>query len=156
MSLTIRPILPDDAESIERLYGQSAAHLRSVGDQTDFRFNAESYRRDGFGSPPAFSGVIAIVDGAPAGYLLYTVGYDTDRAIRDLFMIDLAVDERLRGRGIGTALMERAAAICRDAGGAQLFWAVYAGNQSALTFYRRLGAEPIRDVLFMRLPVQAS
>jgi ribosomal protein S18 acetylase RimI-like enzyme len=139
MRLSIRPIAPDDAESVERLYAQSAAHLRSLGDRTDFRFSAEAYRRDGFGDRPAFSGIIAVLDGKPVGYLLY--------------VIDLAVDEQVRGRGIGRALMERAAAICRDAGGGLLFWAVYAKNQLALAFYRRLGAEPVADGVFMTLPV---
>jgi ribosomal protein S18 acetylase RimI-like enzyme len=153
MHLSIRPIAPDDAESVERLYAQSAAHLRSLGDQTDFRFSADVYRRDGFGDRPAFSGVIAVLDEEPVGYLLYTLGYDTDGAMRFLFVIDLAVDEQVRGRGIGRALMERAAAICRDAGGGLLFWAVYAKNQLALEFYRRLGAEAITEGQFMTLTV---
>ena len=151
--LSIRPITADDAESVERLYAQSAAQLRSVGDQTDFRFSADVYRRDGFGDRPAFSGIIAVLDAKPAGYLLYTLGYDTDGAMRFLFVIDLAVDEQVRGRGIGRALMEQAAAICRDAGGGLLFWAVHAKNQLALEFYRRLGAQPVTDGLFMTLPV---
>jgi ribosomal protein S18 acetylase RimI-like enzyme len=153
VSLFIRPITVDDAESVERMYAQSAAHLRSLGDQTDFRFNAAAFRRDGFGDRPAFSGVIAVLDEKPVGYLLYTLGYDTDGAMRFLFVIDLAVDEQMRGRGIGRALMDRAAAICRDAGGGLLFWAVYAKNQLALEFYRRLGAQPVTDGRFMTLAV---
>lgn len=153
MPLSIRPMTPDDAESIERMYAQSAAHLRSLGDQTDFRFNAQAYRRDGFGDRPAFSGIIAVLDDKPVGYLLYSPGYDTDAAERFLFVIDLAVDELVRRRGIGRALMERAAAICRDAGGGLLFWAVYAKNEMALEFYRRLGAEAITTGQFMTLAV---
>ncbi|MFN8457818.1 MAG: hypothetical protein U0401_24715 [Anaerolineae bacterium] len=68
---------------------QSAAHLRSVGDETDFQFNAEVYRRDGFGDHPAFAGIVAELDQRLVGYLLYTFGYDTDRALRYLFVIDL-------------------------------------------------------------------
>lgn len=150
---SIRPIAIDDAKGVERIYAQSAAHLRSLGDETDFRFSADAYRRDGFGDRPAFSGIIADVDGKPGGYLLYTLGYDTDAATRFLFVIDLAADEPLRGRGIGRALMERAAAICRDAGGSLLFWAVYGKNELALEFYRGLGAEPVTGGQFMMLPV---
>ena len=150
--LSIRPITPQDAESVERLYAQSAAHLRSLGDQTDFRFNAEIYLRDGFGDRPAFSGIIAALDGEPVGHLLYTLGYDTDGATRFLFVIDLVVDQQARGCGIGRALMEEARALCRGAGGGLMFWAVYAKNQLALDFYRRLGAETITEGLFMTLP----
>lgn len=151
--LFIRPITREDAAAVERLYAQSAAHLRSVGDRTDFRFNAEIYRRDGFGERPAFSGIVAVLDGEPVGHLLYTLGYDTDGAARFLFVIDLAVDEQARGRGIGRALMEQARALCRDAGGGLMFWSVYRNNQLALDFYRGLGAEAITEGVFMTLPV---
>jgi hypothetical protein len=49
--------------------------------------------------------------------------------------------------------MERAGAICRDAGGGLLFWVVYAKNELALEFYRRLGAEPVTGGVFMTLRV---
>jgi ribosomal protein S18 acetylase RimI-like enzyme len=154
MTPSIRPITFDDAESVARLYAQSAAHLRSLGDPTDFRFDAHVYRRDGFGDRPAFSGIVAVLNDEVVGHLLYSFGYDTDRAMRFLFVIDLAVDERVRGQGIGRALMEHAVAICRAAGGADLFWAVYARNHSALEFYRRLGATAVSPELqFMTLDV---
>src|SRR3972149_996379 len=121
--MMIRSITPDDAQEIERLYAQSAAHLRSLGDTTDFRFTADVYLRDGFGDRPAFSGIVAVVEDKLTGYLLYTFGYDTDRAMRYLFVIDLLVDRQVRGQGIGKALMARAASICREAGGGKLFWA---------------------------------
>lgn len=152
-ALTIRPIVRDDAGSVERLYRQSAAHLRALGDQTDFRFDAGAFLRDGFGRSPAFSGLVAVRDDEPLGHLLYTFGYDTDAATRFLFVTDLAVDERVRGQGIGRALMEHASAVCRDAGGGFLFWAVYARNERALQFYRRLGAEAVSGGEFMTLAV---
>jgi ribosomal protein S18 acetylase RimI-like enzyme len=153
MTVSIRQITVDDAEQVARLYAQSAAHLRALGDPTDFRFDADVYRRDGFGARRAFSGVVAVLDDALVGYLLYTFGYDTDRAKRNLFVIDLGVDEQLRGRGIGKALMERATSICRSAGGGELVWAVYERNTSALEFYRRVGGETITELQFMTLGV---
>ncbi len=48
MQLEIRPTTPEDATEIERLYAQSAAYLRTLGDTTDFQFNAQVYLRDGF------------------------------------------------------------------------------------------------------------
>ena len=155
MPVSIRAIRLEDAEHVARLYAQSAAHLRSLGDTTDFRFTAEAYRRDGFGANAAFSGIIAEIDGQPVGHLLYTLGYDTDSASRFVFVIDLVVDEDVRSRGIGRTLMQHASAICRDAGGAFLLWAVYEKNELAIEFYRRLGAERITGGQFMTLTVQA-
>jgi ribosomal protein S18 acetylase RimI-like enzyme len=124
-----------------------------MGDETDFKFNAEVYQRDGFGEHPAFAGIVAEVEQRLVGYLLYTFGYDTDRALRYLFVLDLLVDETQRGQGIGRALMDQAAQICRAQGGGELFWEVYVKNQLALDFYHRLGASEITDLKFMTLSV---
>ncbi|MCA9995037.1 MAG: GNAT family N-acetyltransferase [Anaerolineales bacterium] len=149
----IRPIQREDAPEMARLHAQSAAYLRALGDDTDFQFNAQIYLRDGFGDNPAFSGFCAVLGNQLVGYLLYNWGYDTDRALRYLFIIDLLVDEQQRQSGIGKALMNHAAAFCREMGGAELFWAVYDKNELALNFYNRLGAEEITDLRFMRLKV---
>jgi GNAT superfamily N-acetyltransferase len=151
VEISIRPLTPDDADAIEQLYSQSAAYLRALGDETDFRFNAQVYQRDGFGPNAAFSGIGAVLNGHLAGYLLYTFGYDTDRAIRYVFVLDVLVDEPVRGQGIGKALMKSAASLCEEAGGSELFWAVYEKNERAKEFYRRLGAEEVTDLRFMRL-----
>jgi ribosomal protein S18 acetylase RimI-like enzyme len=154
MSVSIRPLTTRDAADVERLYDQSAAYHRSLGDDTDFQFSAEIYLRDGFGENPAFRGIGAVVDGELVGYLLYAFEYDTDRANRYLFILDLLVDEAVRQHGIGRALMDRASSLCRDAGGRELVWAVHEKNLPALNFYRRLGAEEIRELRFMRLEVE--
>ena len=152
-NLIIRSATIADAFSVGQLYAQSAAYLRNLGDTTDFQFNAQVYLRDGFGANPAFVGIVALLDQQMVGYLLYNFGYDTDRALRYLFVLDLLVDENCRGHGIGRALMGRAAEICREQGGAELFWAVYAKNKAALAFYQRLGAEELSDLCFMTLKV---
>ena len=151
--ILIRPIKLEDAAEIEELYTQSAEHLRSLGDETDFQFNAQVYQRDGFGDHPAFSGFCAVLDEKLVGYLLYTLAYDTDQAMRYIFVIDLLVDKRFRKNGVGKALMAHTAEFCREVGGQELFWAVYDKNELAINFYNHLGAEEIQDLRFMRLKV---
>ncbi len=151
--MCIRPLRVEDAEEMEALYMQSAEHLRALGDDTDFQFTAHIYQRDGCGAHPAFSGCCAVLENTLVGYLLYTWAYDTDRAIRYVMVIDLLVDQGVRNRGIGKALMDHTATLCREAGGHELFWAVYTKNAMAIDFYHHLGAEDINDLRFMRLPV---
>jgi diamine N-acetyltransferase len=150
---TVRAATFDDAEAIGELAQRFAAYLRSLGDPAEFRFNAETYRRDGFGERPAFSGLVAESDGKVVGYLLYHFGYDTDRAFRILHVIDLYVREDARRRGIGRALMDAAAALCREAGARELFWSVYAPNRLGAGFYESLGAKYTRDLRFMYWPI---
>lgn len=123
-----------DAQIIGELARQFADYLRSLGDMTDFQFNAETYLRDGFGPNPAFAGIVAEANGEVAGYLLYHFGYDVDRALRLLHVIDLYVRPEVRGRGVGRALMDEAARLCREGGGRELCWAVYRPNILATQF----------------------
>lgn len=152
----IRAATVNDAEAIGELARQFAAYLRGLGDPTDFHFDADTYRRDGFGAAPAFAGIVAEVDGQVKGYLLYHFGYDTDRAMRLLHIVDLYVRDDARRHGVGRALMHAAARICRKAEGRELFWSVYVGNTLATEFYARLGARQTQDLRFMCWPAPDS
>lgn len=156
LNFTIRAATPEDAAAVGELAQQFATYLRSLGDPTDFQFTADTYLRDGFGPNPAFSGLVAESEGKVIGYLLYHFGYDTDRAIRLLHVIDLYVHESVRRHGVGRALMEAAAQVCRQAGGRELFWSVYAPNKLAAAFYERLGARYTQELKFMYWPVPTA
>lgn len=147
--LEIRRARVEDAEAIGAMMAEFAAYLRSLGDEGELNGSAEMVRRHGFGSNPAFAGLVAEVAGEPAGYLLYHFGFDADRACRIVHVIDLYVRESARRHGIARALMERARDICRKAGGGGLVWSVYKPNTLAAGFYERLGATWIRDLDFM-------
>jgi len=59
VALIIRPALASDAQSIGNLARQFASYLRELGDLTDFKLTANAYLRDGFGTTPAFAGLVA-------------------------------------------------------------------------------------------------
>jgi GNAT superfamily N-acetyltransferase len=151
MKFTVRPAESEDAESIGRLVKEFINYLRELGDEAEQKFDEAAYLRDGFGANPAFAGIVAENAGEILGYLLYHSGYDVDYATRTLHIVDLYVGERSRRHGIGRALMNQAAEICRSGGGTQLFWAVYEPNKKAINFYERLGARFTRNMSFMRL-----
>lgn len=152
--IRVRAAKRSDAEGIGNMAKDFADYLRSLGDKTNFQFNAKAYLRDGYGRNPAFKGLVAEVDGHEIGYLLYHFGYDTDRAIKIVHVVDLYVREDYRHQGVGQALMEGAREICRKAGGRRLFWSVYMRNLTARRFYRRLGARYTEDMLYMYLLVK--
>jgi len=154
--MKIREATRDDAGDIGALAGEFTDYLRSLGDSTDFQFNASTYLRDGFGDNPAFQGLVAEIDNNVVGYLLYHFGYDADLAIRILYVIDLYVRPANRRQGVGRALMTRAGEICTAAGGERLFWSVYSPNRPAFGFYERLGARYVKDMENMYLPLEAE
>ena len=155
MTLNIRAASADDAPSVGKLARQFADYLRSLGDTSDFKMNAQTYLRDGFGTNPAFSGLVAEQGDDIVGYLLYHFGYDTDNAARILHVVDLYVNERGRRQGVGKALMSAAAKLSRDAGAMELFWSLYVHNKLAASFYESLGARYTKDLLFMTIRTDA-
>ncbi len=155
MKLTVRQASESDAGAGLRLMDQFGDYLRELGDTSDCQFSEVTYRRDGFSSEPAFSGLVAESDGHVVGYLLYYFGYDVDLAAKTLHIIDLYVEERYRAKGFGRALMMKAMEVCHEVGARELDWGVYKSNHSARQFYERLGGRYIDDEDFMYLDVVA-
>ena len=72
------------------------------------------------------------------GFALYlTHPYSwTRRSIA--YLLDLYVEPEVRGKGLGTALMERLADIGREAGWLKIYWMTEADNERAHALYGRV------------------
>jgi GNAT superfamily N-acetyltransferase len=159
MTVTVRPIRREDAESVVGMAHEFGAYLKSLGDSWAPNFTREKYLEDGFGANPAFGGFLCEEterkpDGnIPLGYLLHAPNYDVDLACRTLFVIDLWVRPWTRRLGVGRKLMEAAVAEARRNGAGYLFWSVYRPNAIARRFYDGIGAKPVDDLDYMTLGV---
>ena len=96
--------------------------------------------RDGFGPQPKFRVLLAYWDQEPAGYAVFFDFYSTWKG-RQMFLEDLFVREAFRGRKVGKALLAAVARIAQGEGCHALRWEVLDWNQSAIEFYKSLGAE---------------
>jgi len=152
VTFLVRDATRDDAGAIAHLCAEFAEYLGGLGEAPPRPVSAEELRRDGYGERPAFSGIVAEVDGGVAGYLLHHEGYDLVRGGRIWIVIDLFVTARVRRAGVGRALMERARAACRAAGCHALVWTVSPRNAQAIAFYDGLGAT-FGDDLLVTWPV---
>jgi GNAT superfamily N-acetyltransferase len=142
--IRVRLARPDEAGLLADMANDLNEHVGIDGRP----FTAEIVRADGFGPQPAFTALVAELDGALAGYTFHSVSYNTDVAARSMWLQDLFVRPAARGRGVGHALMAAVAAETVRVGGASLEWNVHLGNVEALKFYRRLGASTF-DVCVM-------
>ncbi|HEY0018339.1 MAG TPA: GNAT family N-acetyltransferase [Longimicrobium sp.] len=104
-----------------------------------------------FGARPAAEVVIAEQAGAPVGFALFFHNYSTFLAQPGLYLEDLYVRPEARGRGAGRALLAHLARLARARGCGRLEWWVLDWNQSAIRFYRSLGAQPMDDWTVFRL-----
>ena len=97
--------------------------------------------RDGFGSDAKFRSLIAEWDGEAAGYAVFFYFYSTFQGRPALFLEDLYVPDRFRGKGIGKALLAAVAKLAIKENCFGMRWEVLDWNTPAIEFYKRLGAD---------------
>jgi len=145
--LQLRAAEAADVPVMFELIGELADYERlrhkMVGDANDLR-------RHLFGDPPLAYALLAHWDAAPAGFALYFYNYSTFLCRPGLYLEDLFVRPAHRGRGIGRSLLDALEQRAREAGCGRLEWAVLDWNESAIEFYRRFGAQPMRDWILYR------
>lgn len=84
---------------------------------------------------------LAVIDGAVVGLALWFLNFSTWTGKPGLYLEDLFVEERARGSGAGSALLRTLAQEAVAAGCARMEWAVLDWNETAMGFYRSIGAE---------------
>jgi GNAT superfamily N-acetyltransferase len=98
-----------------------------------------------FGELPTAQAIIARVDGNDAGFALFFTNFSTFLGKPGLYLEDLFVRPAWRGQGIGKALLVYLARLARERDYGRFEWAVLDWNETALKFYRSLGAQAISD-----------
>jgi GNAT superfamily N-acetyltransferase len=111
----------------------------------------QSLARTLFGERPHAEVLIARLDGIPVGYALFFHTYSTFLAKPGLYLEDLFVLPEHRGKGVGKALIIRVAAIAQERDCGRLEWSVLDWNESAIGFYRNIGAAILDDWRICRM-----
>lgn len=145
--LHIRPATVDDVPLLYEMILEFAEFEKLREEVT---VTEELLARDGFGEHARFRALILEWDGQMAGYAMYFVHYSSFCG-PGLFLEDLFVRDKFRGKGIGRAVMAKVAKISLDEGFASLQWEVLDWNQPAIDFYRKLGATFLDDWKVVRL-----
>jgi len=146
--LTIRPATPADVPLILAFIRELAEYEREP--QAAVATSADLLR-DGFGPEPKFRVDIAEWSGEPAGFAFYFWNYSTWQGRPGLYLEDLFVRPRFRGKGIGKALLVHLARVAIKNNCGRLVWQVLDWNTSAVEFYESLGAETLKEWLTMRV-----
>ena len=99
-------------------------------------------RQSLFGARPFAEAAIGYVADEPAGFAVYFHTFSTFLGLPGLYLEDLFVEQRFRGRGFGKQLLAYVTAIAVERGCKRLEWSALRWNEPAIGFYRSLGAEP--------------
>lgn len=136
--LVIREASIEDAGLILALIRELAEYERLAAEVVA---TEESLRRALFGSRAYAEVRIAEMEGKAAGFALFFHNFSTFLGRPGIYLEDLFVRPRWRGRGIGRALLVCVAklAVARECG--RVEWSVLDWNEPAIGFYRRLKAE---------------
>jgi GNAT superfamily N-acetyltransferase len=89
--------------------------------------------------------------GEPAGFAVFFHTYSTFEGRPGLYLEDLFVLPRWRGRGLGRRLIAELARIAIARGCARMEWSVLDWNEMALRVYRSVGARPLDEWTVQRL-----
>ena len=152
MSLVIRPARPGDAAAIADFIRKLAEY---EGLLDEMEANETHIAAALFGPQPKVFADIAEWNGVPAGFALWFYNFSTFRGRHGIYLEDLFVEPRLRGRGIGKALLAGLARRCVEEGLGRLDWWVLDWNEATIDFYQALGAEAMADWTVFRLTGKA-
>ena len=141
-STVIRPAQPGDEHAIFGLVKALAKYEHLSHAVTG---SAELLARDLFGTRPAAEAILAEVQAQVVGFALFFGNYSTFLTQPGLYLEDIFVLPEQRGRGIGKALLRRVAGIASERRCGRLEWSVLDWNESAIGFYRSIGASVLPD-----------
>ena len=141
-TITIRQAVAEDAVLVHRLLQDLAIALGKGGVMTS---TAADIARFGFGEQPHFEALLAFDAAEAVGLAVYFFEFSTWRGRPGVYVQDMYVAPRVRGRGLGRDLMEAVLRRSRERGGSYVKLAVYDGNEQAIGFYRTLGFEICDD-----------
>lgn len=78
---------------------------------------------------------LAVLDGQMVGFAIHHFHESTWVKTPDCYLEDLFIDETIRGKGIGRALIDDLIAITKDKGWSRLYWHTDENNQRTRKLY---------------------
>ena len=153
--IIIRDTVPEDISSIFALIQNKAEFDRQMGSFSGIlKATPQKLSQTLFGDVPFAKVLLAENLKQPVGFALYYFRYSSFTAQPSLWLDDLYLKSEMRHRGIGLALMEKLATIAKQFNCTHLAWNAIQTNQSAVKFYRKIGAKIIQkdgDILLFNV-----
>jgi GNAT superfamily N-acetyltransferase len=146
--IQIQPAAETDVPLILQLI-KALAEYERLGDQVTA--TEAMIRESFFGAAPHAHAVIARVAGDAVGFAIWFSTYSTFLSKPGIYLEDLFVLPHWRGQGVGRALLRHLARIAVDRGCGRIEWSVLDWNETAIRFYRNIGARAMDEWTVYRL-----
>ena len=104
-----------------------------------------------FGPSPVAEAVFGEWRGEPAAYAVFFHNFSTFTGRAGLYLEDLFVKPEYRQRGIGQKMLAHIAALAVERNCPRLEWVALDWNETAINFYKTLGAQQMTDWRLFRM-----
>ncbi|WP_347924237.1 GNAT family N-acetyltransferase [Pontimicrobium sp. SW4] len=141
MKFTIRDAAKSDMPSVLGLI-KELAEFEKEADAVEVTI--DDLQKDGFGDNPAFKCFVAVVDNQVHGTAIVYNRFSTWKG-KIIHLEDLVVSQKMRGHGIGTALLDKVVMYGHELGVKRINWEVINWNEGAIKLYEAKGAKILRD-----------
>ncbi len=135
--VAVRSATPEDIPTILGLLRELAAY---EGKLDCVRIDESLLAEHAFSERACIEVLLGLLDGNAVSYAIFFPHFGSFRGRPWLYLEDIYVQPGARGAGVGRAMMAHMAGLTLRRGWAGMAWSVLDWNESALTFYRGLGA----------------
>ncbi|MGE8533449.1 GNAT family N-acetyltransferase [Chryseobacterium sp. D764] len=132
-NVLIRKAVLEDCASMLDLIKELAEYEKALHEVT---VTLDEFIQDGFGVTPVWGAFVAEFEGEIVGISLYYDRYSTWKG-RRLYLEDLVVTERLRGKQIGKMLFDATLEYGKSKNYSGMVFQVLNWNEPAINFYKK-------------------
>jgi GNAT superfamily N-acetyltransferase len=149
--LTIRFATEKDLSQI-LYFIRKLAEYEQLGDEVVA--DIKTLQKSLFGSMRTAEVIIADFNKKPVGFALFFHNFSTFLGKPGLYIEDLFVNDDQRGNGIGGEILSFLAQLAIERGCGRLEWWVLDWNETAIKFYKKMGAAAMDDWTVYRISGQ--
>jgi GNAT superfamily N-acetyltransferase len=135
-NIAIRRAIKEDCPRLLELVRELADYEKAPEQVT---VTPEHFMESGFGPNPVWWAFVVTLDEKVEGFALYYIRFSTWKGQR-IYLEDLIVTEKLRGKGMGKLLFERMLAEVKEKKFQGMAWQVLDWNEPAINFYKKYNA----------------
>jgi GNAT superfamily N-acetyltransferase len=144
----IRKSVPEDVPLILQLIKEIAEYEKLSHEVTA---TTETLMESLFSEKKSAEVVIGELNGEPVGYALFFHNFSTFLGKKGLYLEDLFVRPKHRGKGFGKKLLLHLVNLAKERNCGRMEWSVLNWNTPAIEFYKSLGALPMDEWTTYRL-----